>query len=316
VDFGASHFVLDNIHIPEVDNPVWLAPEIINKQPFNEKVDTYAYGVILWEIFCRDRYFSEYTFMYDLIEQVKAGNRPSIPPECPPLYKQVISCCWDQEPNKRAAWEWVLSKLMEMLSIEQLNHQLESFEEDQLKRISNTFKQTIKEKTSDKDDLLFKDELVLQQQGKLCLDIPEDLPETDLNKSFLWEQLFNESDTTVYEEFEKYLGTNSTNLHFYFKALQIKSLPQEVETEALKKICNTYFTPTGTLLATELTMYEDDPSSISNFDKIFEDVKTFLTQKWMNWQGDDGSENSKSGKNKEKLKKKKSLSRPISKKRL
>lgn len=33
-----------------VDNPTWLAPEIMKKKPYTEKADVYAYGVILWEI--------------------------------------------------------------------------------------------------------------------------------------------------------------------------------------------------------------------------------------------------------------------------
>lgn len=37
-----------------VDNPIWLAPEVLTIDPYDERVDIYAYGVILWEILSRE----------------------------------------------------------------------------------------------------------------------------------------------------------------------------------------------------------------------------------------------------------------------
>lgn len=72
-DFGTSRFITteyENV-FPEVENPVWLAPEIIQKRPFNKKVDTYSFGVILWELLTRRGFFVELTFMSEIAERVR-----------------------------------------------------------------------------------------------------------------------------------------------------------------------------------------------------------------------------------------------------
>jgi serine/threonine protein kinase len=40
-------------------NPVWLAPEIMQRKDYNEKIDIYSFGVILWEMLTRQDYFGE-----------------------------------------------------------------------------------------------------------------------------------------------------------------------------------------------------------------------------------------------------------------
>jgi len=53
-DFGNSQFIHNEpITVRYVDNPRWLAPEILDNQPYDERVDTYAYGWICWEILTR-----------------------------------------------------------------------------------------------------------------------------------------------------------------------------------------------------------------------------------------------------------------------
>jgi serine/threonine protein kinase len=34
--------------------PSYLAPEVFQKKPFDEKVDVFAFGALLWEIFSKD----------------------------------------------------------------------------------------------------------------------------------------------------------------------------------------------------------------------------------------------------------------------
>jgi len=48
-DFGLSRGLVwtQSYSDKVVDNPVWLAPEVIQKKPYSEKVDVYAFGVIL-----------------------------------------------------------------------------------------------------------------------------------------------------------------------------------------------------------------------------------------------------------------------------
>ena len=37
-----------------------MAPEVLMSQPFNEKVDVYSFGLVLWQILTRTDPFAEY----------------------------------------------------------------------------------------------------------------------------------------------------------------------------------------------------------------------------------------------------------------
>ena len=72
---------------------VWLAPEILDWKLYDELVDTYAFGVVLWEIISRKDFFGEVKFMLEIRDAIVSGKRPEIP-QCPPELKMVIELCW------------------------------------------------------------------------------------------------------------------------------------------------------------------------------------------------------------------------------
>ena len=41
--------------------PLWMAPEVMLFKPFNEKVDVYSFGIVLWEIVMRQAPFPHHT---------------------------------------------------------------------------------------------------------------------------------------------------------------------------------------------------------------------------------------------------------------
>jgi serine/threonine protein kinase len=77
-----------------VDNPIWLAPEILLDKEYDEKVDTYAFGIILWELVSREIFFSECSFMLDIQDKVASGERPVIPTDIPSGFTEVIRKSW------------------------------------------------------------------------------------------------------------------------------------------------------------------------------------------------------------------------------
>jgi serine/threonine protein kinase len=74
---------------------VWLAPEVMRKQPFTLQSDVYSFGVILWELLTRQKYFGEITFASLIEDTIKSGGRPKIPESCCPSYAKLIQDCWD-----------------------------------------------------------------------------------------------------------------------------------------------------------------------------------------------------------------------------
>lgn len=118
-DFG---FACERENPPKaakLGTPPYMAPEIIAGTPYDETVDTYAIGVMLWELLAgqvpyQRLYLEELpgevnTKIYEL---VSGGQRPE------PLEAgwgdQVVSLikrCWDQQPRNRPSLEIVLREL-------------------------------------------------------------------------------------------------------------------------------------------------------------------------------------------------------------
>lgn len=77
----------------------WMAPEVLMSQPYNEKVDVYSFGILLYEIFSQSIPYSsppisssskqQYTPINNPVNialAVAQGHRPSfalIPRDCP-----------------------------------------------------------------------------------------------------------------------------------------------------------------------------------------------------------------------------------------
>jgi len=63
-DFGLSRGMqwTSSMDDKAVDNPVWLAPEVMMKKPYNEKADVYSFGVILYEIVVQLRFMEDIKF--------------------------------------------------------------------------------------------------------------------------------------------------------------------------------------------------------------------------------------------------------------
>ena len=60
-----------------------MAPEIRKGDKYDEKVDVYAYGVVLWEIYTRKK-----------PKLLPEGQRQIIPEDCPYTYQKLIQECW------------------------------------------------------------------------------------------------------------------------------------------------------------------------------------------------------------------------------
>eukprot|EP01125_Pyxidicula_operculata_P004902 TRINITY_DN1814_c0_g1_i1.p1 TRINITY_DN1814_c0_g1~~TRINITY_DN1814_c0_g1_i1.p1 ORF type:complete len:2509 (+),score=641.73 TRINITY_DN1814_c0_g1_i1:27-7553(+) len=110
-DFGTSQYVKEPITIRKVDNPTWLAPEILKSQPYDHKSDTYAFGVIAWEILTRKPYFGNAAFFTDVQDSIVGGERELIPEFCDGNYRQIIRRCWHQQPEFRPSFDWVIATL-------------------------------------------------------------------------------------------------------------------------------------------------------------------------------------------------------------
>lgn len=92
--------------------PLHAAPEILDNLPFNNKVDVYSYGVLLYELFVN----KEPDFGMDDQEAIRSsitiGHRPPIPADLvPPSYQKLISECWDNKSSNRPSFKSIVRRL-------------------------------------------------------------------------------------------------------------------------------------------------------------------------------------------------------------
>jgi len=104
-DFGCSRTV-DSTITSGIGTPQWMAPELLSEgfQNYNEKVDVYSFGIILWELVAKEAPFKGLPSL-QLAQMVKNGARPKIPDNSPQAFIQLMTQCWHQDPNRRPPFE-------------------------------------------------------------------------------------------------------------------------------------------------------------------------------------------------------------------
>jgi len=91
----------------------WMAPEVIIGNKYDEKVDVYSYGIVLFELLSRSIPFNEQTGA-EVVRIIKAGKRPDVdevPPDCPEGLIHLMVRCWVQEPSERPSFSQVIDSL-------------------------------------------------------------------------------------------------------------------------------------------------------------------------------------------------------------
>ncbi|KAK9119672.1 hypothetical protein Scep_017765 [Stephania cephalantha] len=109
-DFG----VADRVETSSPEDIIYMAPELLNGNPYDSKCDVYSYGICLWEIYCCQRPYSDLSFS-EVISAVSrmgvGGMRPGIPKCCPSSLANVMKRCWDAYPNRRPEMDEVVAML-------------------------------------------------------------------------------------------------------------------------------------------------------------------------------------------------------------
>ncbi|EFA82412.1 leucine-rich repeat-containing protein [Heterostelium album PN500] len=117
-DFGLSRAVVQGFVSKVVDNPTWLAPEVLKGFEYNEKGDIYSFGMILWELYHLELPFEEYNikFMSTLEDNILNGLRPTINPLCNKMYASLITKCWNSDPQYRPSFQTIVKTLDDIIS--------------------------------------------------------------------------------------------------------------------------------------------------------------------------------------------------------
>eukprot|EP00980_Cylindrotheca_fusiformis_P009875 scaffold2186_cov113-Cylindrotheca_fusiformis.AAC.3 len=80
----------------------YMAPEAALSQPYNESVDVYAFGVVLWEICSMTTCFPDLSRRLHMAYVIKRGRRPRTEGfQWPTDLKALMKSCWAVDPAKR-----------------------------------------------------------------------------------------------------------------------------------------------------------------------------------------------------------------------
>ena len=94
----------------------WMAPEVIRgEKMYDEKIDIYSLGMILWELVEGRLPFSDIRWNHTIEKVILQGKRPVIPRQsCPPRWKVLITMCWQEDPLQRPTIQQVLRSLQRL----------------------------------------------------------------------------------------------------------------------------------------------------------------------------------------------------------
>ena len=102
-DFGLSRCVdnKDTFLTMDIGTPHWMAPELFEKHDYTNKVDVYAYGILLWEMVSGTHPFKGQSAIQIAYSVCKLHERPAIPHRVSREMRDLISECWAQDPSAR-----------------------------------------------------------------------------------------------------------------------------------------------------------------------------------------------------------------------
>ncbi|EAX96657.1 TKL family protein kinase [Trichomonas vaginalis G3] len=113
-DFGLAKIEEDNnLQSMIGGSPFWMAPELFLGEQYTNKVDVYAYGVLLYQLLTDLIPFDGKITTIALGKKITSGERPPIPETLPTFYSEIITACWAQEPESRPTFEQIYRHILE-----------------------------------------------------------------------------------------------------------------------------------------------------------------------------------------------------------
>jgi len=81
----------------------YVAPEVLQNQPYTQKADIYSFGIIIYEVLTGLPPYYDQNHNLDLALRICQGLRPKFNIKIPQLLENLIRRCWDKDPQKRPA---------------------------------------------------------------------------------------------------------------------------------------------------------------------------------------------------------------------
>jgi len=115
-DFGVSRVLDVEATMTYVGSVHICAPEVIQNKNYTEKADIYSFAICLWEIMTQKQVYAGMG-AYEILDKVVHRDlRPTLD-DIPLAMAELISDCWDTEPNHRPNFDQILPRLKKMKGV-------------------------------------------------------------------------------------------------------------------------------------------------------------------------------------------------------
>ncbi|KAL3505445.1 hypothetical protein ACH5RR_035286 [Cinchona calisaya] len=111
-DFGVARVQLQSgVMTAETGTYRWMAPEVIEHKPYNNKADVFSFGIVLWELLTGKLPYEHLTPLQAAVGVVQKGLRPVIPRHTHSLVVELLERCWQQDPSLRPEFSDIIDIL-------------------------------------------------------------------------------------------------------------------------------------------------------------------------------------------------------------
>ncbi|CAA3005281.1 serine threonine- kinase STY8-like isoform X1 [Olea europaea subsp. europaea] len=114
-DFGVARFQSNGgVMTAETGTYRWMAPEVINHEPYDQKADVFSFAVVLWELVTAKVPYDTMTPLQAALG-VRQGLRPELPQNGHPKLLDLMQRCWEAVPDNRPTFAKIKVELEELL---------------------------------------------------------------------------------------------------------------------------------------------------------------------------------------------------------
>jgi len=141
-DFGLSRVLINSKDLMMtrcVGTWRWMAPEVFSSNEYNERIDVFSFGILMFEVLSRtvpyaDKWSVQAPVNPRIGLHIMNGHRPNlklVQPGCPNKIAELMQECWHSEPSLRPEFSKVRRQIAEQLELVKCYAQV--------KHLSNSF---------------------------------------------------------------------------------------------------------------------------------------------------------------------------------